>query len=115
MRVNPLLSQGLDRSGARLDVLLEQVADTKPGKFDTAAIHKQPCVRCFTGSSIGEFSQQGCGLWPNWTYSSLAALTMQAHLIGRFCSNVAQAQIEDLLNTSASVKHYREQRIVALT
>ncbi len=59
--------------------------------------------------------QQLCGLRPNWTQSRFAALAVQPNLMRRTGADVAQPQIEYLLNAGTRIEHQCEQRIVALT
>ena len=54
--------------------------------------------------TVDQLAEQPRGVWPDWTQTELAALAVEANLVGRVETDVAYAQIENLLDAGAGIE-----------
>ena len=67
------------------------------------------------GPLFQEPSQQLCRLRPDWANSKFIALSGEPDLIRRLQTQIAYAQIEQLLHAAAGIEHQGKQSMVTST
>ena len=112
MRVEALLLQGARRGGARDEVLVEQIADAEARELAPAPVREQRRVGGhLRRGRLRQLTQSGGGRGPDRAEPHLASFAAESDLIGRLGADIAQGEIEHLLDTRPRIEHQREQRI----
>jgi hypothetical protein len=116
VRVDTLGSEGCS-SGARVPGLLAQdVPDTEAGERLAAVVAEQGLGGGRIDSAFGnQCSESVSRLRPKRTHALLTSFAVEQDMKRALKLDVARTQVDDLLDASAGVEEYEDERVVATT
>jgi hypothetical protein len=113
MWVNPLFGERRHGLASRSEILPKKLSNPETNQLSSSCVEEQRggCIISIR-TLFQEPSEQLCSLRPDWADPKVVALSGEPNLVRRLQTQIAYAQIEQLLHPAAGIEHQRKQSMV---